>query len=309
MEIPQWLSESEASMDDLNHTAKQRRAESLLEKALKGLERFLSETLSAESTEKTRGFWQALDPRVKVVTVVVFIALLTAENHLPVLVASYGLVLILAVASRVPLVSFLARTWGFTLIFAGVMVLPLTLNRVTPGAPLLILLRDGIDLGFIRSPGLLAVTDAGLLRAAVIVLRTGAATSLALLLTFTTPWTSLLKALRAFRIPRLVILILEITLRYVFLLVKVAVETLEARKLRMVGPLKRGEKRAFFGAILGTIASKSYALHEAVYEAMLTRGYTGEPRLIDRFRLRAIDYIWTATATVIIGTLYYLNRF
>ncbi|MEW6182706.1 MAG: cobalt ECF transporter T component CbiQ [Bacillota bacterium] len=309
MKIPQWLSEPAASTGDLTHVPKRRRTEGPLEKALKGLERFLAETLSAESAEEKKGFWQALDPRVKVITTVVFIALLTAENHLPVLLASYGLVLILAVSSRVPLVSFLARTWGFTLIFAGVMVVPLTLSPVTPGAPLMVLLRDGIDIGFIRFSGPLTVTDAGLLRAAVIFLRAGAATSLALLLTYTTPWTSLLKALRAFRIPRLVILILEITLRYVFLLVKVAVETLEARKLRMVGPLSRREKRAFFGGILGVIASRSYTLHEAVYESMLARGYTGEPRLIDRFRLRAVDFIWIASAAVIIGALYCFSRF
>lgn len=309
MQLPHWLSATGSPKCLLNRRIHRRRGNGPIEKALKGLERFLRETLTAEATAKKYGLWQALDPRVKVVTAVALISLVTFEQHLLTLAASYGLTLLFAAASRMRFPSFLVRTWGFTLLFAGIMVLPLTLNQVTPGEPVLALLQSGADFGFYQFSDPLTVTTAGCERAAVIVLRAGTAASLALLLALTTPWTRLLKALRALYVPRVIILILEVTFRYIFLLVRVAVETLEARELRMVGPLNQREKRAFFAAILGTIVSKSYALNEAVYEAMRARGYTGEPRVVDRFRLRVLDWVWIAATALIAGALLYFDRF
>lgn len=309
MQLPHWLSETGSPAYPLNSRTHRHWGKSAIEKALKGLEGFLVETLAAESTAKKRGLWQALDPRVKVVTAVAFICLLTFQHHPPALLASYALALALAAASRVPLPSFLARTWGFALLFAGVMVLPLTVNWVTAGEPVLVLLQNGTDLGFYQLSNPLTITSEGLQRAATIILRTATATSLALLLTLTTPWTSLLKALRALYVPRLVVLILETTLRYIFLLVKVAVETLEARKLRLVGPLNQQEKRAFSAAVLGTVISKSYALNEAVYEAMRARGYSGEPRIMNNFCLRTLDFAWIVASAFIAAALLCLDRF
>lgn len=308
MQLPEWLSETAPQGRFQSRPVSRHQVSAFLEKALKRLEGFLVESLTAESTAKKRGLWQALDPRVKVVTAVAFISLLTFERHLFTLLSSYTLTLAFAIASRVTLLPFLGRTWGFALFFAGLMVLPLTVNWVTPGKPVLVLLQSDTDLGFYQLSKPLTLTSEGFERAATIVLRTATATSLALLLTLTTPWTSLLKALRALYVPRLVVLILETTLRYIFLLVKVAVETLETRKLRLVGPLNRQEKRAFFAAILGTIISKSYNLSESVYEAMRARGYSGEPRIMNNFRLRALDFILTAANAIAAAALLYLDR-
>ncbi|MEW6447681.1 MAG: cobalt ECF transporter T component CbiQ [Bacillota bacterium] len=308
MQLPEWLGGTVSQGRIKSSPVPRHQTSALLTKALKGLEGFLIETLAADSTAKRSGLWQALDPRVKVVTAVGLICLLTFQHHPLTLVVSYGFTLAFATASRIALPSFLGRTWGFALLFAGVVVLPLTLNWVTPGKPVLVLLQSGADLAFYQVSSPLTVTAEGLQRAATIILRTVTATSLALLLTLTTPWTSLLKALRALCVPRLVVLILETTLRYVFLLVKVAVETLEARALRMVGPLNREEKRAFFAAILGTIVSKSYSLNEAVYEAMHARGYSGEPRILNNFRLRTFDFAWIITNIFIAAALLYADR-
>jgi cobalt/nickel transport system permease protein len=306
MRLPHWLSEQESSTGE--RTLPPQHAGGTLEKALKSLDRFLSETLTAESTSRRRGLWQALDPRVKVVSAVLLIVLVTTEKHLAALAASYMLVVAFALASRLPMFSFVTRVWGLTLLFAGIVVLPLTLNVVTPGEPLLVLAQNGVDLGFYRYHGPVTVSLPGVQHAAAIVLRTATATSLALLLTLTTPWADLLRALRAFRVPRLIISVLEMTMRYIFLLVRVAIETLEARKLRMVGPFNRQDKKSFFGAIFGTIISKSYTLHEAVYEAMVTRGYHGEPKAADRFGIKTVDALWMAVVFVLIAAVIYVRR-
>lgn len=308
MQLPEWLSETGSQDRFQIGFASRHQVSAFLEKALKGLECFLVETLAAESTAKKSGLWQALDPRVKLITAVALICLLTFQHHPLAVLASYALTFAFAVTSRVAMQSFLARTWGFAFLFAGVVVLPLTVNLVTPGEPVLVLLQTGTDFGPYQLTNPLTITAEGLQRAATIILRTATAISLALLLTLTTPWTSLLKALRAVYVPRLVVLILETTLRYIFLLIKVAVETLEARKLRMVGPLNPQEKRAFFAAVLGTVFSKSYSLNEAVYEAMHARGYSGEPRIMHNFRFRTLDFAWIVANAFIAAALLYLDR-
>lgn len=309
MELPQWLKENATEQPA---QAERRLRPALLdraaEKTLRTIEQFLAATFAATLSAKKSGLWQALDPRVKVLTTVVFIGLLTFERQVTTLLLTYGLALILTAASRLLTPSYLARTWGFTLFFAGLMVLPLTVNWVTPGEPLLVLLPPGKFLHLFDLPSPLAITVPGLQRAATVVLRTATAISFTFLLTSTTPWPALLKALRTLYMPRLIIAILEVTFRYIFLLVRVARETLEARRLRLVGPLSAAESRAFSGALIGTIVVKSYALHEAVHEAMRARGYTGEPVLTHNFRLRFADLAWLGVAIIVVVFLVYFDR-
>ena len=54
-------------------------------------------------------------------------------HHVAVLVAAYVGTLVLAAASRLPIGFFVKRVWLFIPIFTGIVVLPATLNVVTPG--------------------------------------------------------------------------------------------------------------------------------------------------------------------------------
>ncbi len=83
-----------------------------------------------------KGLLQALDVRVKLVSflfILVLISLIHAPQSLWFL---YGASLILAAASQVPLGLFVMRVWLFVPLFSAAVVLPALLNIITPGEPL-----------------------------------------------------------------------------------------------------------------------------------------------------------------------------
>lgn len=87
-------------------------------------------------------------------------------------------------------------------------------------------------------------------------------------------WHELTGALRTFRIPSLVIFILDTTLRYIAILGEGAAELLTALKLRSVG--HNPDKQAAVGGIAGMMLQRSHQLSQDMYEAMECRCFTGE---------------------------------
>src|SRR5208283_2513680 len=135
----------------------------------------------------------------------------------------------------------LARAWGGAFALTGALAAPALF--LTPGA----------RLGW-------GVTWQGLRAAAYLVLRAETAVTLALVLVLTTPWTHLLKALRVFRVPVVLVVVLGMTSRYILLLAETAREMFESRESRLVGRLSGAEARHVTLASAGVLLSKSMAL-------------------------------------------------
>jgi len=189
---------------------------------------------------------------------------------------------VLAAASKLSLSFFVKRVWLFIPIFTGIIVLPATLNVITPG-PIVVPLGSwfGYPLG---------LTSQGLTAAGLIVTRVATSISLVVLLTLTTPWAKLLAALRALFVPRMFILVLGMAYRYLFHLLTAVTDMYTARKARSVGRDREAMTgRAFVASSAGALFGKAHALSEEVHMAMVARGYTGNPRTISTFRVRTLD--------------------
>jgi energy-coupling factor transporter transmembrane protein EcfT len=120
-----------------------------------------------------------------------------------------------------------------------------------------------------------------------------------LLLTLTTPWNRLLAALRSLAVPRVFVLVMAMAYRYVFHLLHAVTDMYTARKSRMPSSdrdVRAG--RAFVSATAGALFGRANALADEVHLAMVSRGFTGEVRTLDRFRVRALDWAWAAAALV-----------
>lgn len=87
-------------------------------------------------------------------------------------------------------------------------------------------------------------------------------------------WNQITAALKIFRLPDVVIFILDTTIKYIFLLGRQAQELLTALKLRSVG--KNSSKEKSFSGVLGVTFLKSREMSEEMYLAMICRGFTGE---------------------------------
>ena len=117
-------------------------------------------------------------------------------------------------------------------------------------------------------------------------------------------WHELTGALRTFRIPSLVIFILDTTLRYIAILGQEASELLTALKLRSVG--HNPDKQAALSGVAGVMLQKSQRLSQDMYEAMRCRGFTGEYTAYDGGRKRRFT---PAAALLILVLLAYAYLF
>ena len=241
----------------------------------------LESIVVTEDLCRAPGLLQGLDPRVKVITLVLFIILVGLAQSLPVLILIFACSHFYAsLLSKVPRVLFLKRLFIFIPIFTAVIAIPALF--ITPGVPLLSLAGKTI------------ITEQGARTAGFLVMRVMDSLSLGLLLVLTTPWTKLLAALRWLRLPSLIVAVLGMTYRYIFLLLHTTNAMFLARRSRIIGGFSGDENRRWLGRALVTTMMKSQYLSEEVYLAMLSRGYQGEVYILSDLTMRRRDYWWMA---------------
>ena len=263
-----------------------------LRRAISGIGSLIAEMAAGRETAESSGLLQGIDARTKVVGILALVVVVTLLHRPETLAVAYVLCLLLAAASRIP-AKRLARVWLAIPLFSAAIVMPATLNVVTPGNPVFILLRpDFSTLGPWHMPAYFAVTDAGLIVAARFVLRTAVCVTLALLLTLTTRPDRLFRGLRAVGAPRLFVMLLSMMERYLLVLLRVAEEIHLAKRSRSISAGTIREEQAWVGAGVGSLFRRTQSLGNNVYLAMLSRGYTGEVYLLDDPPLRARDWLF-----------------
>ncbi|MBC8165526.1 MAG: cobalt ECF transporter T component CbiQ [Bryobacteraceae bacterium] len=225
------------------------------------------------------GLLQRVDPRAKVVGFAGFILAGTSSRSFAALWILLGAAIFLALASRLSIRSFTATGGGLTL----ALILAAPSVFLVPGEP-------AFDVPLLGN-----VTVQGLRSAGFLLLRVCIATVSSTLLILTTPWPHVLKALRVFRVPVVAIVILSMTYRYVFVLLRIATELFEARESRRVGRLSPVDQRQLIASGVGVLLSKSLALSEDVYMAMRSRGYQGEVYLLTDLRMQSFDWVFAVT--------------
>ena len=291
-DTPQWLLQGEVGLCPCGCIGKRRKG-SFVEKTIRGATGLLQQALFNDDVARQPGLLQRLDPRAKLVSLIVLLVAAALVRHIPVLIAAYAVTLALAVASRLSLAFFVKRVWLFIPIFTGIIVIPAMFSFITPGEVVVPLGSwFGHDVG---------LTQQGLTSAGLLVMRVATSISLVVLLTLTTPWPRLLAALRGLFVPQLFVLVIGMAYRYIFVLLASVEEmyvSRKARTIRMSRDTKAGQR--FVGATAGALFGKAHALSEEVHQAMIARGFTGDAKSLDRFSFRAADAAWLAACAVVV---------
>ena len=260
------------------------RGENFLSGNISGFTQALESIVVTEDLCRAPGLLQGLDPRVKVITLLLFIILVGLVQSIPILLLILIFAFVCVLLSKVPRVLFLKRLFIFIPIFTAVIAIPALF--ITPGIPLLSLAGKTI------------ITQQGARTAGFLVMRVLDSLSLGLLLVLTTPWTKLLAALRWLRLPSLIVAVLGMTYRYIFLLLHTTNAMFLARRSRTIGGFSGNENRRWLGRALVTTMMKSQYLSEEVYLAMLSRGYQGEVYILSDFTMRRRDYLWAVFSVI-----------
>jgi cobalt/nickel transport system permease protein len=253
--------------------------QSFIERSIASLLATSQYAASAEQMALAGGALQKVDPRVKVAGLFGLVFVVAASRELRVIGWIFVAALLLAMLSRIRLGRLTAWVWTPVLFFTGTIALPAIF--LTPGQTIAML-------------GPLVVTAQGLRSAAFLVSRAETAATLSALLVLTTPWPWVLKALRTFRCPMVLVAILGMTYRYIFVILQTAFEMLESRKSRTVGVFAPAERRRLAASAIGVLLSKSLQLSGDVHLAMQSRGFRGEVHVMQDFRARIADWYWLA---------------
>ena len=297
---PAWLLQSEVGLCPCGCIGRRRKGR-FVERTISGVAGLLRHAMFSDDVAAQRGLLQRLEPRLKLVALLGLLVVTAFVRHIPVLVGLYAMTLALATASKLSLSFFVKRVWLFVPIFTGIVVLPATLNIVTPGAIV-------VPLGnwFGHQVGL---TEQGLTAAGLIVTRVATSISLVVLLTLTTPWSKLLAALRTLHAPRMFVLVLGMAYRYLFQLLDAVTDMYLARKARTVSrDVSVVSGRAFVASSAGALFGKAQALSDEVHMAMVARGYNGDARTVSKVRVRAFDAGFALACIAVAVTVIGIDR-
>lgn len=116
--------------------------------------------------------------------------------------------------------------------------------------------------------------------------------SAALLLIATTGMDKLASALRMLRIPRLFVLQLLLTYRYISVLMEEVSRILMAYSMR--SPQQKGIHPRVWGSLIGQLILRTFERAQRVYLAMCLRGFTGEYNTGGHVRVTARDLAYLA---------------
>jgi cobalt/nickel transport system permease protein len=263
-----------------------------LEKTIQGIYGIFEDFFYSDEIASKNGLMQSLDPRVKLLSILLLIVIANVGKSVFFLSVFAIYTVILAFLSKIPLKAYIKRVAVISVIFTGIILLPSTFNFFEKGNPLIYFGKN------------IYITKEGALASITLMMRSFVSLSFVYILSLSTKWTDILKAFRAFHLPQVLTTTLEMSLRYIFLLLEISLNTFLAGKSRKVGKIRGKDGRKFVASVIGNILIRSNDLTEEVYKAMVSRGYRGEYKTSSLFKITQLDYIWISFNLIFIIVLF-----
>jgi cobalt/nickel transport system permease protein len=240
----------------------------------------------------------ALDPRVKLVCTLAFVLTmaLLPIGAWPVYVLMLALSLSITVLSELGLRYVLKRS---------LLALPFVLAAV----PLLFTVPGPVLLTIPIGSLSLTITSTGVERLLSIMFKSWVSLQVAIVFAAATPFPDMLLAMRAVKIPRLIVSLFGLMWRYMFVMVDEAIRLLRARAARSgaIEGSKSGGSIAWrarvTGGLAGNLFVRSLDRGERIYAAMAARGYDGEIRSFPLSPLTSTSWLVLLGGLVLLAAL------
>jgi cobalt/nickel transport system permease protein len=268
---------------------------SLARKTADAIGNHISDVLENEELASRDGFLQRMEPRVKLLSLLVFAITVSLVHSIWVLGALVLATLVVAWSSRVSVASFARKVWGTAGLLAVLLAAPAMTAWITPGRTL-------------TEIGPLALTVPGVLGAITLVLRVVASAGVALLIIWTTRWTDLLQALTALKVPDVVVATLAMTQKQIVALMRTVQQIHLARESRMLSVGSTSDNRTWVVGRMAFVVRKSVKTADDVYDAMLARGFTGAVRSVRRVTGGPLPWLWLAATIALCAVVLRLDR-
>lgn len=307
--IPEWMKEAEGFKTVPAPSSRKRK--NFVNKTLDGILSFFEETLTSEGFARRPGLLQGLDPRVKLISILTLVVVMTLVQDIRIMAAVYLITLVIAWLSKIEIIFFIKRVWLFIPLFTGVIALPLLFNVFMPGDIVFTLFTPGpgASIGPIALPETIGITSQGIMTAAMFTLRVATCVSTVVLLFLTTPQDALFKSLRSIGVPKIYVLTLDMCYRYIFLFMDIVKSLYTAKKSRTIKSMGTIAEQKWVGGRIGYTLIKTLDMSERVHQAMTSRGFTGDVKIMQRFKMKGRDYVALAATLLFSGTILLMTYF
>ena len=247
-------------------------------------------------------FLHRLDPRIKVIGLVAFVVsnAVLPDGAWPGYLAMWALLLGGCALSGLGIFYTLPRS---------LIALPFALAAISA-----IFAPTGLQLAHWNIAGLqLIPTDVGLLRFVSILARAWLSVQMGILIVAATPFPDLLHALEHLHFPKSLSTIIAFLYRYLFVVADETYRLLRARDARSAGAAgNKGGNLAWRASVAGNMAGqlflRSYERSDRIYNAMLSRGYSGNIRTLHPHQLTRKDWLTMFAMLVAIASIQILVR-
>jgi cobalt/nickel transport system permease protein len=127
------------------------------------------------------------------------------------------------------------------------------------------------------------------------------------ILSHSAPWHALTGSMNRFYIPDMFIFVLDITLKYIYLLGEFSLNMLYALKIRSIG--KNKDKHSALSGIAGTIFIRSIEMSQEMYSAMECRGFTGKYTYSRKIKISIANIIYLVVNGLLFFTFFYFRSY
>lgn len=290
MEIPRWLSEKNVPVSASNREIR----EGFIDKTLESLFSFVRDTLFNRQVSSKNGLMQSIDPRIKIIGVVFFIVSVSFLKNITAISMFLFISIILYFLSLIPPLMLVKRILP-AMLLTFFISLPACFNFMVPGDTFMhfLSLHQNYRFGPWQIPKEIMITKQGLESAELLNIRVLTSISFAMLIPITTQPEKMIKGL-SLLLPNQVSMIISMSYRYIFLLLKRAEESFMALKSRTFGKVLLSKQHTLIASRMGFLFALSYKLSRDVNMAMVARGYKKEVKYSRGFKIKKIDVAWCA---------------
>jgi cobalt/nickel transport system permease protein len=248
--------------------------------------------LQAENAAKDN-FIQKINPHVKLISLIYLVVMISVAHDLYAQAFTSVFILLLFIIARINIFQLYRKIFIVTFIFGFIVILPASLNVITDGDIVFNLVKFDKPLHFwiIDIPQNIGFTEKGFQVVSLFFLRVLNSISFAMVIVFTTPFTSFLKSFKKIGVPDTFIMIVSLAYKYIFILCRTIEETYFALKSRLSGNIKSSNIRKLIGGRVYFIFQRAQKIYEGTYYAMVSRGYNGKMKLPSQNRINYTDIV------------------
>ncbi|UCD87216.1 MAG: cobalt ECF transporter T component CbiQ [Desulfobacterales bacterium] len=237
--------------------------------------------------ESGESFVQRLDPRVKIVAVLLFSVVVAVSNRFEVLLLGLAVGLCIMLLARVPMRQLVRRLIPVN---AFVLFLWIFLPFTLKGEPFF-------------SIGPLVGSHEGLLYATRISIKSNAIMLVLIALVASTSILTLGHAMHELRVPQKIVHLFFFTYRYIHVIYREYLRSVNAMKVRGFRPRTNVHTYKTFAYLVGMLVVRSSDRAQRVHNAMLCRGFRGKLYSLRQFSMKTADVISLVVMLAIVVTM------